>query len=105
MIALVLMGAFGFATVPALQTRVMQYADHAPTLARGANIAAFNLGNALGAWIGGLTIAAGLGYTSPIWAGSGITLAAVVLTLVAMGAVRRGRAGARTTTTGSIATV
>ncbi|MBT1546251.1 MFS transporter [Curtobacterium aurantiacum] len=104
-IALVLMGAFGFATVPALQTRVMQYADHAPTLASGANIAAFNLGNALGAWIGGLTIAAGLGYTSPIWAGSGITLAAVVLTLVAMGAVRRGRAGARTTTTGSIATV
>lgn len=104
-IALVLMGAFGFATVPALQTRVMQYADHAPTLASGANIAAFNLGNALGAWIGGLTIAAGLGYTSPIWAGSGITLAAVVLTLVAMGAVRRGRAGGRTTTTGSIATV
>ncbi|MGN7223549.1 MFS transporter [Curtobacterium flaccumfaciens] len=104
-IALVLMGAFGFATVPALQTRVMQYADHAPTLASGANIAAFNLGNALGAWIGGLTIAAGLGYTSPIWAGSGITLAAVVLTLVAMGAVRRGRAGVQTTTTGSIATV
>lgn len=104
-IALVLMGAFGFATVPALQTRVMQYADHAPTLASGANIAAFNLGNALGAWIGGLTIAAGLGYTSPIWAGSGITLAAVVLTLVAMGAVRRGRAGVRTTTTGSIVTV
>ncbi|MBF4613239.1 MFS transporter [Curtobacterium sp. VKM Ac-1376] len=104
-IALVLMGAFGFATVPALQTRVMQYADHAPTLASGANIAAFNLGNALGAWIGGLTIAAGLGYTSPIWAGAGITLAAVVLTLVAMGAVRRGRAATRTTTTGSIATV
>lgn len=104
-IALVLMGAFGFATVPALQTRVMQYADHAPTLASGANIAAFNLGNALGAWIGGLTIAGGLGYTSPIWAGSGITLAAVVLTLLAMGAVRRGRSGVRTTTTGSIATV
>ncbi|MFS2076564.1 MFS transporter, partial [Curtobacterium sp. CT11-133] len=88
-IALVLMGAFGFATVPALQTRVMQYADHAPTLASGANIAAFNLGNALGAWIGGLTIAAGLGYTSPIWAGAGITAAAVVLTSVAAGAARR----------------
>jgi DHA1 family inner membrane transport protein len=105
-IALVLMGAFGFATVPALQTRVMQYADHAPTLASGANIAAFNLGNALGAWIGGLTIAAGFGYTSPIWAGSGITLAAVVLTLVAMGAVRRGRSrrAGELTSTGSVAT-
>lgn len=105
-IALVLMGAFGFATVPALQTRVMQYADHAPTLASGANIAAFNLGNALGAWIGGLTIAAGLGYTSPIWAGAGITLAAVALTLVAMGTVRRARSRgvAVPTTTGSVAT-
>jgi len=103
-IALVLMGAFGFATVPALQTRVMQYADHAPTLASGANIAAFNLGNALGAWIGGLTIAAGLGYTSPIWAGAGITLAAVVLTVVAAGAARRGRSHGAVTT-GSVATV
>lgn len=105
-IALVLMGAFGFATVPALQTRVMQYADHAPTLASGANIAAFNLGNALGAWIGGLTIAAGLGYTSPIWAGAGITLAAVALTLVAMSAVRRGRSrgAGELTSTGSVAT-
>ncbi|SFF61579.1 MFS transporter [Curtobacterium sp. YR515] len=103
-IALVLMGAFGFATVPALQTRVMQYADHAPTLASGANIAAFNLGNALGAWIGGLTIAAGLGYTSPIWAGAGITAAAVVLTSVAAGAARRARSRGAVPT-GSVATV
>ncbi|PZF58296.1 MFS transporter [Curtobacterium sp. MCSS17_008] len=114
-VALVLMGAFGFATVPALQTRVMRYADHAPTLASGANIAAFNLGNALGAWIGGLTIAAGLGYTSPLWAGAAITLGAVLLTLGAAGAARRSdrSAGASTTaaateagaSTGSTATV
>ncbi|AOX66434.1 MFS transporter [Curtobacterium sp. BH-2-1-1] len=103
-IALVLMGAFGFATVPALQTRVMQYADHAPTLASGANIAAFNLGNALGAWIGGLTIAAGLGYTSPIWAGAGITAAAVVLTSVAAATARRARSRGAVPT-GSVATV
>ncbi|MGN8048937.1 MFS transporter [Curtobacterium sp. 22159] len=103
-VALVLMGAFGFATVPVLQTRVMHYADHAPTLASGANIAAFNLGNALGAWIGGLTIAVGLGYTSPIWAGAGITLAAVVLTALAAGAARRGRAAHDVATSG-VATV
>ncbi|SDQ62664.1 MFS transporter, DHA1 family, arabinose polymer transporter [Curtobacterium sp. UNCCL20] len=104
--SLVLMGAFGFATVPALQTRIIQYADHAPTLASGANIAAFNLGNALGAWIGGLTIAAGLGYTSPIWAGAGITLAAVVLTVFAAQAARRSRAGRPVgTATGSVPTV
>ncbi|MEV4625613.1 MFS transporter [Micromonospora sp. NPDC049523] len=81
--ALLLMGAFGFATVPGLQTRVMSYAAQAPTLASSANIAAFNLGNAFGAWIGGLTISAGLGYTSPIWAGAGITVAALVVLLVA----------------------
>ncbi|WP_413601229.1 MFS transporter [Curtobacterium sp. Curtsp57] len=103
-VALVLMGAFGFATVPALQTRVMHYADHAPTLASGANIAAFNLGNAFGAWIGGLTIAAGLGYTSPIWAGAAITLAGLALVAVAAGAARRGGA-ARPVRTGSIRTV
>jgi DHA1 family inner membrane transport protein len=91
---LLLMGAFGFATVPALQTRVMSYADRAPTLASSANIAAFNLGNAFGAWVGGLTISAGLGYTSPIWAGAAITVAALVVLLVARttGGVGRDRA-------------
>ena len=73
MVSLVLMGGFGFATVPGLQMRVMAHADAAPTLASGANIAAFNIGNALGAWIGGLTLAAGLGYTSPLWAGAAVT--------------------------------
>ncbi|WP_326560902.1 MFS transporter [Micromonospora sp. NBC_01796] len=89
--ALLLMGAFGFATVPGLQTRVMSYAEQAPTLASSANIAAFNLGNAFGAWIGGLTISAGLGYTSPIWAGAAITVAALGVLLVArtVGGVNR----------------
>lgn len=88
-VALVLMGAFGFATVPALQLRVLSYASHAPTLASGANIAAFNLGNALGAWIGGLTIAAGLGYRSPLWVGAAMTVGAVVVVAFAALAVRR----------------
>lgn len=82
-VALVLMGGFGFATVPALQMRVMTHAGDAPTLASGANIAAFNVGNALGAWLGGLTIAAGLGYVSPLWVGAGLTAAALVLLLAA----------------------
>ncbi|WP_127507632.1 MFS transporter [Actinoplanes solisilvae] len=76
---LFLMGVFGFATVPGLQTRVMHYAAGAPTLASGANIAAFNLGNALGAWAGGSAIAAGLGYTSPLWAGSLITVGGLLV--------------------------
>ncbi|MFF2494234.1 MFS transporter [Agromyces sp. NPDC058064] len=91
-VLLVLMGAFGFGTVPGLQSRIMRYASDAPTLASGANIAAFNLGNALGAWAGGLTIAAGLGFTSPIWVGAAITLAALVVMGVAAASARRSQA-------------
>ncbi|MGL3805495.1 MFS transporter [Paeniglutamicibacter sp. R2-26] len=83
-IALVLMGGVGFATVPGMQMRIMNHAAHAPTLASGANIAAFNIGNAFGAWVGGLAIAAGLGYTSPLWAGAAITVAGLMVLLLAV---------------------
>ena len=96
--SLVLMGGFGFATVPGLQLRVMTYGGNAPTLVSSANIGAFNLGNALGAAVGGITITAGLGYTSPIWAGALITLVALVLMIGAALAARRSatRSGAST---------
>lgn len=81
--ALVLMGGFGFATVPALQMRIMGWAGDAQTLASGANIAAFNVGNALGAWLGGMAITAGLGYTSPLWVGAGMAALALVVALAA----------------------
>jgi DHA1 family inner membrane transport protein len=87
--SIVLMGGFGFATVPGLQMRVMKYASSAPTLASGANIGAFNVGNALGAWLGGVTITAGLGYTSPIWAGAGITLLGLVVMIIAAVGAKR----------------
>jgi len=96
-IALVLMGGFGFATVPGLQTRIMNHAADAPSLASGANIAAFNIGNAFGAWVGGLTLAASLGYTSPLWAGAAVTVAGLVAYLVAAlvrGGELAGRRGA-----------
>jgi DHA1 family inner membrane transport protein len=92
-VSLFFMGAFGFATVPGLQLRIMGHAAGAPTMASAANIAAFNVGNALGAWVGGLTIGAGLGYLSPLWAGAGITLVALVALLVATGLERRGQDG------------
>ncbi|MCJ0901841.1 MFS transporter [Rhodococcus sp. ARC_M6] len=82
-ISLFLMGAFGFATVPSLQMRIMNYASAAPTMASGANIAAFNVGNALGAWLGGITIAAGFGFTSPIWMGAVVTVVGLLVLLVA----------------------
>ncbi|GAA4771135.1 MFS transporter [Microbacterium gilvum] len=89
MAALVLMGGFGFGTVPGLQTRIMGYAGGAPTLASGANIGAFNVGNALGAWAGGVAISAGLGYTAPIWVGAIMTAAALVVLVAAAAAARR----------------
>ncbi|WKV75310.1 MFS transporter [Streptomyces sp. PCS3-D2] len=74
-VTLAAFGAIGFATVPPLQARVMQQAAGAPALASAANIAAFNLGNALGAWLGGLAVAHGLGWTSPTWIGAGLAAA------------------------------
>ncbi|MEV7731139.1 MFS transporter [Streptomyces sp. NPDC088921] len=77
-----LMGAFGFAGVPGLITRVTDYA-HGAALAAGANVSASNLGNALGAWAGGLAITAGLGYTAPLYVGAGIVLISVIVMTVA----------------------
>ncbi|MFE7414052.1 MFS transporter [Streptomyces laurentii] len=74
-----LVGALGFATVPPLQKRVLDHAHGAPTLASAVNIGAFNLGNALAAWLGGLVIAAGFGYTSPNWVGAVLAAAALLL--------------------------
>ncbi|GMA23933.1 MFS transporter [Luteimicrobium album] len=82
-VGLVLMGVFGFATVPGLQMRIMGHATQAPTLASGANIAAFNVGNAFGAWVGGLTITLGLGYAAPLGAGALVTLAGLAALAVA----------------------
>jgi DHA1 family inner membrane transport protein len=78
-VSLLLMGAVGLATAPGLQLRVMRHAQDAPTMASGANIAAFNVGNAIGAWLGGLAIGAGFGFVSPLWTGAGLTVAGLVL--------------------------
>ncbi len=56
-ILLFLMGVFGFAITPGIQARVLDHAPGAATLASSANIAAFNIGNALAAWLGASTLA------------------------------------------------
>ncbi|MFE5543228.1 MFS transporter [Streptomyces sp. NPDC056534] len=88
-IAIFLVGALGFATVPPLQKRVLDQAHGAPTLASAVNIGAFNLGNALAAWLGGLVIAAGLGYTAPNWVGAVLAGAALGLALWSAALERR----------------
>ncbi|MFE6183454.1 MFS transporter [Streptomyces sp. NPDC056465] len=87
-VTIALIGALGFATVPPLQKRVLDQAAGAPTLASAVNIGAFNLGNALSAWLGGIVIAAGFGYTAPNWVGAVLAGAALVLAVLS-GALER----------------
>ncbi|MEU3478206.1 MFS transporter [Streptomyces sp. NPDC033754] len=93
-ITILLIGALGFATVPPLQKRVLDQAHGAPTLASAVNIGAFNLGNALAAWLGGLVIAAGFGYTAPNWVGAALAAAALGLALWSAALERRSPAAA-----------
>ena len=75
-------GASGSAIGPALQTRLMDVAADAQTLAAALNHSALNIANASGAWIGGLVIAAGLGYTAPAAAGAALAaLGLIILTI------------------------
>ncbi|MCA1269661.1 MFS transporter [Streptomyces rubiginosohelvolus] len=100
-VTVVLIGALGFATVPPLQKRVLDQAAGAPTLASAVNIGAFNLGNALSAWLGGLVIAAGLGYTAPNWVGAALAASALVLAVLSSILERRETGKGRIVTGGS----
>lgn len=90
-VTLAAVGFVGFATVPGLQTRVKDAAGTTGTLASAANIAAFNLGNAVGAWLGGIVIAAGFGLTSPNLVGAAMAAGGLVIALVSVAVGRRAR--------------
>jgi DHA1 family inner membrane transport protein len=80
-----LLGVAAFATVAPLQMWVLSRADGAgATLASSFNIAAFNLGNALGAWVGGAVIASRLGLTAVPWVAMLLPLAALAIAAIAM---------------------
>jgi DHA1 family inner membrane transport protein len=85
-IGLLVWGAAAFAIVPPVQMRVMEAASEAPGLASSINVGAFNLGNAVGAAVGGGVISLGLGYaTVPV---AGGLLAAAGLALAWLGKAR-----------------
>ncbi|MEU4598172.1 MFS transporter [Nocardia sp. NPDC023988] len=84
-----LVGASGAALAPGLQTRLMDVAADAQTLAAALNHAALNIANAAGAWLGGLVIAAGLGYTAPALVGAVLAVAGVALFTVTVLLARR----------------
>ncbi|WP_328401345.1 MFS transporter [Streptomyces sp. NBC_00390] len=89
----VVLGAVGFLTTTPLQMLVMRAAQDAPTLASASNHSAFNLANAGGAWLGGVAISAGWGWTSPALAGAALTVAGLGIAVVA-GLLDRTRTGA-----------
>ncbi|MFD4434075.1 MFS transporter [Nocardia sp. NPDC058497] len=84
-----LVGASGAALAPGLQTRLMDVAADAQTLAAALNHAALNIANAAGAWLGGLVIAAGLGYTAPAAVGALLAVLGLLLFTVTMWVGRR----------------
>ena len=84
-ITLFLWAAATFAAVPALQINVVNASSDAPNLASTLNIGAFNLGNALGAWTGGMVINQSMGVTNVPIAAAAVAL----LALVAIGAKLR----------------
>ena len=79
MLGLFLIGAAGSSIGPALQTRLMDVAHGAKTLAAALNHSALNIANATGAWIGGVVIAAGYGYTAPAATGAALAAASLVV--------------------------
>lgn len=81
-ITLFLWAMAAFAAVPALQINVVTFGKAAPNLVSTLNIGAFNVGNALGAWVGGSVIAHGLGLTSVPLAAAALALLALVVTLI-----------------------
>jgi MFS transporter, DHA1 family, arabinose polymer utilization protein len=79
-----------FALTSPLQLMIIRAAQGAETLAAAANQSAFNIANALGAYLGGVPLAAGYGYTSPALVGAGLALGGL---LIALGLRRSAPAG------------
>jgi MFS transporter, DHA1 family, inner membrane transport protein len=85
LLTLIALGFLSFANVPGLQLYVVQLAQrHRPgavDVASALNIAAFNLGIAIGAWIGGIVVGSSLGLGATPWVGGIMVAGALVLTL------------------------
>jgi DHA1 family inner membrane transport protein len=79
-ITIFIWGIAAFATVPTLQTRVVEKAKHAPNLASTLNIGAFNAGNAGGAWLGGVVLNQGHPLDTLPWVAAAVAIAALVVT-------------------------
>ncbi|MFT3714641.1 MAG: MFS transporter [Gordonia sp. (in: high G+C Gram-positive bacteria)] len=82
-------GLTGSTAIPGLQTRLMDVSHDAQTVAAALNHSALNVANALGAWLGGVTIAAGMSYRAPSAVGVVLPLAGLAVFGVTLLAARR----------------
>jgi DHA1 family inner membrane transport protein len=97
-----LLGAAAFATVAPLQMRVLQKAEGAgQSLASSLNIAAFNLGNAIGAWLGAVVIESALGLGAVSWVAALVTLGGLAIATYSVRLDRRDNCTIGTTAVGS----
>nr|WP_202107131.1 MFS transporter [Agromyces seonyuensis] len=74
-----LVGLAASALSPTIQVRLMDVAGDSQSIAAALNHSALNIGNSIGAALGGVAIAAGLGYVAPVWIGLGLTAAGSIL--------------------------
>jgi MFS transporter, DHA1 family, chloramphenicol resistance protein len=86
---LLLFGVLGFSLAAPLNARVFALAGPAPTLASAVNASAFNVGNTVGPWLGGIVIGVGLGYAAPSWVGAALLSGALALGTVSRRLDRR----------------
>ena len=92
---LFLIGGSAAALSPGIQVRLMDVAHDSQSIAAALNHSALNTGNAVGAALGGVTVAAGLGYTSPAIVGVGLSVAGLLIALASFGLDRRRRGSRR----------
>jgi len=89
-----LWGLLVFVVVPPLQIRVVEAAAEAPNLAATLNQGAFNVGNASGAWIGGIALSWGVSYANLPFVGSALALLAVAIAVLSQALDRAAPAAA-----------
>jgi MFS transporter, DHA1 family, inner membrane transport protein len=84
-----ILGATGSAIMPAVQTRLMDVAGEAHTIGAALNHSAFNIGNSLGAFLGGAVISMGLGYRAPGLIGIVLAILGLIITAISYSLQRR----------------
>jgi MFS transporter, DHA1 family, inner membrane transport protein len=89
MVSIFFVGFFVGGAGPAVQTRLMDVSHDAQSVAAALNHSALNIGNSLGAFLGGLVISAGLGYTSPAFVGLTLALGGIAVAVISFAVERR----------------